>query len=330
MDNNYLISICIPTYNRAKNLKKNLELLNNQIVDSGLLNKVEVIVSNNGSTDDTAQVLSSFDGSMKLTAICQSTNIGAERNILAVLKASTADFVMLLGDDDYLEPSYIKDCVNAIEKYPQLGCLVANYCDYYPENDKLGALREPNCKTQYYIAGFNACVENAWRAHQLSGLTFRKEGVFEEYMKRGLHNLYPQVFFVAYTALRYDVLHFGNLCLRVSSVPQVKKAWSYGEDGLLSDFMDNFVHLQINIFQRIRMERFLIKTEKDRILMYTEPHTRNQVVEGLMQGNYLSPLGKVFWFRYFVNNGYYTGKSYPILRYIIYLHKWFSRLRRSS
>ena len=36
---------------------------------------------------------------------------------------------MLLGDDDYLEPWYIRECLNRINVNPNLGCLIANYID---------------------------------------------------------------------------------------------------------------------------------------------------------------------------------------------------------
>ena len=53
-----LLSICIPTYNRSKTLENTLNsLFSNPEFDS---NKIEVIVSDNCSTDDTAQVVAKY------------------------------------------------------------------------------------------------------------------------------------------------------------------------------------------------------------------------------------------------------------------------------
>ena len=49
-----LLSICIPTYNRGKYLKSNLCSIYNQSFNDLL---VEIIVSNNNSTDNTKEVI---------------------------------------------------------------------------------------------------------------------------------------------------------------------------------------------------------------------------------------------------------------------------------
>ena len=54
----YLVSICIPTYNRAEYLKKTLETI---VVQEPFLNKkVEVVISDNASTDATEEICSAF------------------------------------------------------------------------------------------------------------------------------------------------------------------------------------------------------------------------------------------------------------------------------
>ena len=54
----YLVSICIPTYNRAEYLKKTLETI---VVQEPFLDKkVEVVISDNASTDATEEICSAF------------------------------------------------------------------------------------------------------------------------------------------------------------------------------------------------------------------------------------------------------------------------------
>lgn len=312
--NKYLISVCIPTFNRAKNLDKNLHLLDEQIRFHGLVNKVEIIVSNNCSTDETAEILTNFHGLASITILTQSTNIGGEKNILTTIKASTADYIMLLGDDDYLESSYLLDCVNSIEKHQNLGCIIPNYQAYDPENDKLLYYREPNCQTQYYYAGFEACLENSWRAHQLSGLTFRREGVYEAYVERGLCNLYPQIFFIAYNALKYDVLHFGHSCLRVSEVQQDKKFWSYTDDLLMEDIYENYLALPLSSRQIALLEyHFLEKQPR-----YKLPHfNTNLAIEKILSGKNTTILGKYYLSRLFLKEQCYSGKVYRLRFYLL-------------
>jgi len=101
MKNNKLLSICIPTYNRAFLLRNNLAIL------CPLLNiypEVSIIVSNNCSTDDTAEVLSSFENIYKnFSVFTQKENVGADKNFETVLKISDAKYQWLLGDSHLVD-----------------------------------------------------------------------------------------------------------------------------------------------------------------------------------------------------------------------------------
>lgn len=50
-----ILSITIPTYNRAQYLKENLEAILKQITDYA--SKIEIIVNDNASTDNTSSVI---------------------------------------------------------------------------------------------------------------------------------------------------------------------------------------------------------------------------------------------------------------------------------
>lgn len=309
------LTIVIPTYNRHKDLKKNLDLLEDQIVNSQLTNDIIVLVSDNCSTDGTYAMLAEKKKASRISLILyhQDLNLGYEQNILFSLSKVATEWVMLLGDDDYLEPTYISDCINAIKTNPSLGCIIANYREWNPVKKELGALREENCPTEYHKAGFNACLKNAWRAHQLSGLTFRREGLYEEYNKRKLHNLYPQIFFVAYTALRYDVIHFGHFCLRVSNIPQTQKDWNYGDDRLMNDILDNFKNLGLPYKKRAELESYF--NLKQKRYYWASCNNQGILIDNILSAVNLSTLGRYYIARQILKDQCYTGKKYRLLMY---------------
>lgn len=317
------LSILIPTYNRAVDLKKNLEILSSYIYRDRLEESVCIIVSDNASTDDTHSIVSSITP----TGICieyyrQENNLGYCKNVLSVISKATTDWVMLLGDDDYLEPWYIAGCIKQIEEHANLGCIIPNYIDYNPATNIYGRLREENCETQYYEGCFNACLQNAWRGHQVSGLCFRKENVVEEFQKRRMNNLYPQIFFVSYNALRYDVIHFGEKCLAVSGVPQSKKDWGYGEDGLVNDIFENFKNLQVSYCQRAQLESHFLKISP-RYLWATKD--TNSCIEHILKGRNVSYLGRYYIAKDILHGGYYTGRRlrfrfYILARLVLFRH----------
>lgn len=324
-----ILSMCIPTYNRANDLNHNLTLIESYLEKAGLFDKVCLVISNNCSTDETDVVVKHFvdEGRLCIHYYKQEHNIGAGPNqVYAVEKASTP-WVMLLGDDDYLEPWYIVECLKQIDEHPKLGCIIPNYIDYYPATGEYGHLREENCETQYYNAGFDACLNNIWRAHQLSGLCFRRTNVVEEYRMRRMNNLYPQMFFVGYNSLKYDVLHFGEKCLIVSGVPQTQKDWNYGDDGLMNDICENFKNLGITYYQRALLESYFIRKEKRHHWATKNP---NLCIEKIMCSKNVSYLGRYYISLQILQERIYTGKKLRLFFYILARLVLFRKLLRGE
>ncbi len=96
------VTIAIPTYNRAVFLTKALDSALAQTYKN-----IEVIVSDNASTDDTLQLLGKHNDD-RLIIIQQETNLGMVGNWNACLKKASGEFFILLSDDDFLDPTAIE------------------------------------------------------------------------------------------------------------------------------------------------------------------------------------------------------------------------------
>ena len=104
--------IYIPTFNRLESLKKCIECIVASITDHQ--NEVQVIVSDNASTDGTSEYLKSLKYNFLITSR-NSNNIGLTRNVLKVFTLKTyAEFTWMIGDDDYLKDDAISRLVNEI------------------------------------------------------------------------------------------------------------------------------------------------------------------------------------------------------------------------
>lgn len=120
--NNPLLSICIPTYNRA------------EFLDWTLTNTVatfpqaKIVVSDNASADHTREVVRKHNGRY----IRQSKNIGAFPNMRAALLAGNTKYVVFLGDDDYLVPEEVQKGVDFLEAHPEVSAYYAP-CQLYDE-----------------------------------------------------------------------------------------------------------------------------------------------------------------------------------------------------
>src|SRR6266567_6107791 len=89
------VTIAIPTWNRAEKVVKAIDSALNQAY-----NNIEVIVSDNASTDNTINLLDAYSDD-RLIVLKQSVNCGMANNWNECLNRSSGDYFILLSDDDY-------------------------------------------------------------------------------------------------------------------------------------------------------------------------------------------------------------------------------------
>ncbi|MBT6226808.1 MAG: glycosyltransferase family 2 protein [Candidatus Scalindua sp.] len=132
------ISICIPTYNRAKFLKNCI----NSIVSSISLSdfEVQVCISDNCSTDQTEDVVRDAQSILNIKYHKNSSNLGIPRNFINVVSMAEGDFIWLIGDDDLLMPNAIEALINLISGHPGVDFFYVNayhltteYLNDYPK-----------------------------------------------------------------------------------------------------------------------------------------------------------------------------------------------------
>jgi abequosyltransferase len=96
-----LLTIAIPTYNRSLFLDRCLEQICKQL--PGCEGDVEVMVSDNCSTDDTADVVRRHQArGASIVYRRNEENIGSDRNIAQCYQLAKSNYVLVLGDDDLL------------------------------------------------------------------------------------------------------------------------------------------------------------------------------------------------------------------------------------
>jgi abequosyltransferase len=106
MDHDLLISICIPTYNNADCLKECLESLLPQIKPY----QIPVYVSDNASTDNTIEMLSSFKNECYPLLYFRSNNknLGYGQNAVYAARMASSKYVWSFGDRRRLMPDSVK------------------------------------------------------------------------------------------------------------------------------------------------------------------------------------------------------------------------------
>lgn len=118
-----VLSICVPTFNRARFLDC---LLNDLVAHIGELGcSYELLIGDNASGDDTAGVVRSYEGKLSIRYTRRPENVGAERNILQLFGAARGRYVVYVADDDLLIPEVLGRYINHMESHPDVGAVFA-------------------------------------------------------------------------------------------------------------------------------------------------------------------------------------------------------------
>lgn len=109
-----IVDVLIPTFNRATFLQQALHSLQQQTESD-----FRAIIGDNCSTDNTQQII---DGicreDPRFTSIRQPRNLGGLENANILIKHSTAPYIHILHDDDWLEPDFLKRSIQTLEQFP--------------------------------------------------------------------------------------------------------------------------------------------------------------------------------------------------------------------
>jgi glycosyltransferase involved in cell wall biosynthesis len=97
-----LLTIAIPTYNRAGCLRELLSGLTHQLENEP---RVELMISDNASPDETRALVEEFIAcGMQIRYIRNTQNIGADANFLQCFEQARGKYVWLFSDDDLIVP----------------------------------------------------------------------------------------------------------------------------------------------------------------------------------------------------------------------------------
>lgn len=102
-----LVSIGIPTYERADTLERTLASALAQTHT-----RLEVVISDNASCDRTEELCHAVAArDPRVRYLRQERNHGPTENFNALFATCDGDYVMMLADDDWIDPGYVAECL---------------------------------------------------------------------------------------------------------------------------------------------------------------------------------------------------------------------------
>ncbi len=209
-----LLTIAIPTYNRANHVEEKLIWLAEAL--NGFESDCEIIITDNCSTDNTQEIVEKYQDKFINTPFTykrQDKNLGVMPNIAYCFETATSEYVWVIGDDDPIRVDAIAYIIENITKHPEISLIFLNFsCRFIPTGEVLydrcyhiqqdelrhdgKAIFEHNFKTNNSSVGF--MTAQVYRTDSAQAALHSWDA--------GLANKETQVYWTAYCAMQGTVL----------------------------------------------------------------------------------------------------------------------------
>ncbi len=113
------VSVIVPVYNSAQYIEKCLDSLVNQTIE----NELEIIIVNDGSTDNSEEVINSYIKKQKNKNIIKyysKENEGIAKTRNFGIEKATSEYIMFVDSDDYVDDTLIEKLKLYIDKHVDL------------------------------------------------------------------------------------------------------------------------------------------------------------------------------------------------------------------
>lgn len=109
-----LVSICIPTYNRASMVHDAIRSALSQSYPN-----LEILIVDNASTDNIREVVESFHDS-RVSLSINTRNLGLFGNFNRCIELAKGKYIHILHSDDSIDPKFTETCVSYFESNPSV------------------------------------------------------------------------------------------------------------------------------------------------------------------------------------------------------------------
>lgn len=122
----YLLTVVIPTYNRADILSTTLSFVIPQVLEHK--DEVHIYISDNASTDNTKETVEKIMEQYPdlITYFCQEKNLTASPNFNDAVHRVNSEYVYLLSDDDIIVPECISFMLKCIKENKEVEYFYVN------------------------------------------------------------------------------------------------------------------------------------------------------------------------------------------------------------
>jgi glycosyltransferase involved in cell wall biosynthesis len=228
-----LLTIAIPTYNRAQLLDQQLSRLSQVL--KGFESECEILVSDNCSSDNTQEIIKKWQGvfqDVPLRANKNPQNLGVMRNIEYCLKNANTKYVWTIGDDDPIKDGAIDYVIKQFQDEPDLSLLIMNFCVRFVGSEEILYDRTFEIENDEFQSDGKAVIEK-YLTTDHRGLGFLTAQIYRtEAAQRALEkwpdsvkNYEGQIFWSAYCATEGKIKISKEIYVENAHIHYKPKTW---------------------------------------------------------------------------------------------------------
>ncbi len=153
------LTIAIPTLNRAELLGRAIESALAQTARD-----IEIVVSDNGSVDDTPAVVARYAG-RGLRTFRHNSTMSAQSHGSFLVQQAQGEYFLGLSDDDFLEPEFAEETLAMFERNPKLSFVYTGCAVHYEDRQVPAAVGPPTEEGLSFLAAhYGDAREVCWCA----------------------------------------------------------------------------------------------------------------------------------------------------------------------
>jgi len=192
-----LITVAVPTYNSSDTLRFCIDSILDQSTKLFNIFEFEVIVSDNGSTDNTPEIcqgyVKKYGGFFRYYR--HTENMGYDKNVASLFSYSHGKFVKILCDDDALSTNALEAHSLVLKEYPEVDLILSNFDVFDKDFENIiHSMSLNRDKDEIFRSATTFFGAAAHRYGQTSSLTFRRDAWNKISCEKAFGTMHIQVY----------------------------------------------------------------------------------------------------------------------------------------
>ncbi|MEE0441481.1 MAG: glycosyltransferase family 2 protein [Thomasclavelia sp.] len=253
-----LFSVVIPVYNKSENVKETIQSVLLQTEKN-----FEIIVIDDGSTDDSIEIIKSFED-QRIKIINQSNQgVSVARN--NGIKNAKGKYVSFLDADDLWETNYLEVTKKLFEKYSEAKIACPSYRIKYEKKEYIPTWKNVSTYEDCIITNFlETAVSNFW-IFTSSNITIKNE-IFNDMniLFPVGESVYEDFDFYFRLGMRYKIAHSNKICATYNRITNNNARTSHFNKVVYCNSFMNTLDSFMKSTNLNNSDKLLIKEIKDR------------------------------------------------------------------